>query len=62
MYVGFVLCLFNEQVEREYRMTDQELADKLAEILFYNELSEKAKNVIDNAYIALKENKDEDSN
>ena len=39
-------------------MTDQELADKLAEILFYNELSEKAKNVIDNAYIELKENKE----
>ena len=36
-------------------MKDQELADKLAEILFYNELSEKAKNIIDNAYIELKE-------
>ena len=39
-------------------MTDTELADKLAEILFYNELSEKAQNIIDNAYIALKENKE----
>lgn len=40
-------------------MTDQELAEKLAEILFYNELSEKAKNIIDNAYIELTENKNE---
>ncbi len=39
-------------------MTDKELADKLAEIIFYNELSEKAKNIIDNAYIELKENKE----
>lgn len=40
-------------------MTDQELADKLAEILLYNVLSEKAENVIDRAYMELrcKENK-----
>ena len=34
-------------------MTDKELANKLAEILIYNELSEKAKNVIVNAYLEL---------
>lgn len=34
-------------------MTDQELADKLAGILLYNELSDKAKSVIDNAYVEL---------
>jgi len=41
-------------------MTDKELANKLAEILIYNELSEKAKNVIVNAYLdlELKENKE----
>ena len=35
-------------------MTDQELADKLAEILLYNVLSEKAENVIDMAYMKLR--------
>ena len=41
-------------------MSDQELADKLAEILLYNEVSEKAKNIIDKAYMELrcKENKE----
>lgn len=39
-------------------MTDKELADKLAEILFYNDLSDKAKSVIDNAYVELRGEKE----
>ena len=35
-------------------MTDQELANKLSEILLYNELSEKAEHIIDKAYMELK--------
>ena len=44
--------------QRIEEMTDQELADKLAEILLYNELSDKAKSVIDNAYMELRGKKE----
>ena len=35
-------------------MTDKELANKLSEILLYNELSDKAENIIDNAVMELR--------
>lgn len=36
-------------------MTDIELANRLSEILLYNELSDKAKAIIDEAYMRLKD-------
>ena len=35
-------------------MSDKELANKLSEILLYNELSDKAQDIIDNAVMALR--------